>query len=258
MKLLVQADDYGISKAVSLGIIHGIKNGMIRNTGLFANMEWTKECVEYIKPYLDQIDFGIDLNITTGKPLLPKEKIPSLVKENGEFFTSWEMRELQKHESTLFKIEVYAEFETQILKFIELVGKKPDYIHSHAFTNESILEVQRQLSKKYDIPFASDVWKKTFGCQVTEYRIPWYLKPANLENQMNSSLSSYILTHADDLLKNEYNLLVGHMGYVDRELVDLSSYHLYRLNDLEGACNPEVLEWIHKNNVQLIRYKDII
>ena len=46
MKLLVQSDDYGITRAVSRGIIHGIKNGVIRNTGLFANMPWSEECVD--------------------------------------------------------------------------------------------------------------------------------------------------------------------------------------------------------------------
>ena len=64
MKLLVQSDDYGITKAVSLGIIEAIKFGIVRNTGLFANMPWTEEVVGLIKPFLNNIAFGVDLNIS--------------------------------------------------------------------------------------------------------------------------------------------------------------------------------------------------
>ena len=38
MKLLVQGDDYGFTKGVTYGILDAIDNGVLRNTGLFANM----------------------------------------------------------------------------------------------------------------------------------------------------------------------------------------------------------------------------
>ena len=75
MKLLIQADDYGITRAVSSGIVFGIHHGLVRNTGIFTNMDWTEECLDMIKPYLDQIDLGIDLNISTGRPILPTYQI---------------------------------------------------------------------------------------------------------------------------------------------------------------------------------------
>ena len=48
MKLLIQSDDYGITPAVADGIIYGITQGVIKNTGLFSTMPWAKECVEKI------------------------------------------------------------------------------------------------------------------------------------------------------------------------------------------------------------------
>ena len=90
MKLLIQADDYGITRAVSSGIVFGIHHGLVRNTGIFTNMDWTEECLDMIKPYLDQIDLGIDLNISTGRPILPTYQIPTLVNQEGIFLTSWE------------------------------------------------------------------------------------------------------------------------------------------------------------------------
>ena len=40
MKLLVQGDDYGFTKGVTYGILDAIDNGILRNTGLFANMPY--------------------------------------------------------------------------------------------------------------------------------------------------------------------------------------------------------------------------
>ena len=62
MKLLIQSDDFGITRAVSQGCIFGIQNGVIKNTGMFTNMPWIEECVFLLKPYINDIAFGIDLN----------------------------------------------------------------------------------------------------------------------------------------------------------------------------------------------------
>lgn len=37
-KLLFQSDDYGLTDSVADGILKGIDQGIIRNTGLFVNM----------------------------------------------------------------------------------------------------------------------------------------------------------------------------------------------------------------------------
>lgn len=259
MKLLVQADDYGISRAVARGIVYGVENGIIRNTGMFANMPWAEECVEWIRPHLDKIAFGIDLNLTTGKPLLSAKTLPTLTTSEGDFHTSWASRKLDadlKRQHTNPE-EVYWECKAQIQKFIQIVGKKPDYIHSHAYTTQQIVEVQRMLSKEYEIPYSADVWKCIFGCEIADYRMEWYRKPSTLENQKVSSLKQYLLEHESELLSKEYNLLVGHMGYVDKELMELSTYSLYRINDLEAVTSPEIIRWANENPIELMTYRGI-
>lgn len=259
MKLLLQSDDYGISPAVALGTIHGIRNGLIRNTGLFSNMPWAAQCVEWIRPLLPDIAFGLDLNLTTGTPLSPPRSIPSLVRKDGNFHSSWESRKMDAEQGTdhADPQEILREFKAQLQAFVSLVGKQPDYIHPHAYTTPMILNVQREICRQYHIPFSSDVWQQSAGFGVPEYRIPWYKRPATLENQAASSLRQYILDHGNDLLTQDVCILVGHMGYLDRELMELSSYTLYRPNDLAGVTDPEVLTWVRNDSVQLITYRDL-
>ena len=45
--------------------------------------------------------------------------------------------------------------------------------------------------------------------------------------------------------------------YVDDELLKLSSYHLYRIKDLEGITNLEVMDWVKESHISLIRYSEI-
>ena len=86
-KLLVQGDDFGFTKAVTLGIVDAIDNGVLRNTGLFTNMPSTKLAVSYMKDR-PHVCFGIDFNIVSGKPVADPKEIPHLVDENGEFIRS--------------------------------------------------------------------------------------------------------------------------------------------------------------------------
>lgn len=261
MKLLLQSDDYGMTKAVARGIIDGIENGLIKNTGMFTNMPWAEECSQWIKPYLDDIALGIDLNITTGSPILPPEEVSTLVKEDGTFYTSWQSRKLDTKENnfnhTAYE-DVYNEFDAQIQKFIQLFNKKPDYIHSHAYGTDMTIQIQRELSKKYDIIYSSDAWKFIVNFEVPEYRMGWCMKPPTFENQARSSLKNYILENSQELLNKDYNVLVGHMGYVDKDLLDLSTYNLYRINDLDAVVSPEIKQWVKDNHVEMITYKDIV
>ena len=95
------------------------------------------------------------------------------------------------------------------------------------------------------------------GITAQEYRIGWYKKPATLENQAASSLKAYILENSETLLAQEYYVLIGHMGYVDKTLMELSTYSLYRLNDLDAVISPEMKAWVREHNVELITYKDL-
>ena len=257
MKLIVQSDDYGITPAVAQGIIYGIKNGVVRNTGLFANMPWSEECVAWIKPYLDDIALGIDLNASTGSSLLGYEKVPSLCHEDGSFYTSRENRALDtdanNHDHVVYE-EVYAEFEAQIQKFIELVGKKPDYIHGHAYGTATTFKASMDLAKKYDCLYSTQL-AKIPGMKCAG--MGWYQYGGGPEAQLEEDLTSYITNDVDGLLQHEYGYLITHCGWADSPLFDLSSFNTCRVKDLEALTSNEVKQWIKDNNIELITYKDL-
>lgn len=258
MKLIVQSDDFGITRAVSLGCIEGIKNGIIKNTGMFANMPWIEECVEWIQPYVSQIAFGIDLNLSTGPSLLGYDKIPSLIKENGMFYSSKENRLFDKEENNFDHLhdhrdEVYCEFKAQIEKYIEIMQHKPDYIHNHAYGTPTTMEVTRTLAKEYDVICSSYLHDQK---DVQETSMGWYIW-GDAQKQTTEDPITYITSDKDGFLTKPYGYLVTHCGYVDAELFALSSFSTCRAMDLQAMKSTEIKEWIKRNNIELITFKDL-
>lgn len=256
MKLIVQSDDYGITRGVSQGILSGIRYGIIRNTGIFTNMPWTEECAEWIRPELDRIALGIDLNASTGSSVLGHSVLPSLTHEDGSFLTSRENRALDTQENGFDHVsydEVYLEFEAQIQKFIDVMGRLPDYIHRHAYFTKTTDRVINDLARKYGLP-DSDTVMHLEGMKLAASE--WY-RVGTADEQLKTDLTSYILEDRAHLLDSEFGFLCGHAGYADTEIIALSSFNILRIKDLEGFCNPKVLQWVNDNQIELITYRDL-
>lgn len=260
MKLLAQSDDYGITRACAQGALHAIKNGIIRNTGFFTNMPWCEECYEWIKPYLNQIAFGIDLNASTGPSILGHEKLPHLTHEDGNFLGSKENRALDNDENNHdhlanYKEELYAEFDAQIQKYIELVGHAPDYIHNHAYGTKTTAEVTHELSVKYGCICTTSLMKHE---EVASPGMGWYAYGDPIA-QLNGDLESFIVEDKGNLLSSnkEYGYLICHCGYADVEIFGLSSFSTCRLKDTEGVTSNKTKQWIKDNNVELVSFNDL-
>lgn len=258
MKMLIQSDDFGITRAVSQGCIFGIRNGVVKNTGMFANMPWIEECVSWLKPYLNDIAFGIDLNLSTGSSLLAHSVIPDLTKVNGEFFTSRENRQLDCEKNGFDHLanssnQVYDEFKAQIEKYIRLVGKKPAYIHNHAYGTPTVDAVTKRLAKEYDVICTLDLMKQN---EVKQAGMGWYT-PGDAQSQLSGNLTNYITEDKGELIGSKYGYLIAHCGYLDAEIFQLSSFNTCRAMDLHALTSNEVKKWIVDNQVELITFKEL-
>lgn len=265
MKLLVQADDFGFTKATTYGTIEGIDYGILTCSGLFTNMSTSEFAAKYIKERPD-FCFGMDFNISNGPCVSKPSEIPNLVDENGEFIRS-SIRikdprfETEKGRSEMFPYdEVYHELLAQYKRFIELTGKKPRYLQSHSLSHENYIEAIRHLAKEEHIPYAMDVLEK----YKFKFYVDYHDNEATMKKifdplaQVNRSPLKMLLDRRDELLKYEYVFIGGHAGYVDAELFQLSTCSIERCKDLELVLSEEVKKWINENNIELITYDDLV
>ncbi|MBR3343178.1 MAG: ChbG/HpnK family deacetylase [Solobacterium sp.] len=257
MKLLVQSDDYGITRAAAQGCLYGIRCGIVRNTGMFTNMPWAEEVAEWIRPYLDQISLGIDLNASTGSSLLGYDKVPSLCHEDGTFLSSKENYALDNEANGFDHVnfdEIYTEFEAQTEKFIALFGKAPDYIHGHAYGTKTVTRAHRAIAEKYVRPYSVDIIEDS---TVANLGMNHYRFGNDLNAQLQDDLKDRILNAPESFVNADRGFIISHCGYLDAELFGLTSFTIYRMKDLEALTSSEVLEWVRKNNIELVRYSDL-
>jgi len=255
MKVIIQSDDFGITEAVSCGIIKAIKDGVLSCTGLFSNMPAAEFAVEAIRPY-SHICLGEDINLVAGRPCADPSDIPTLVQENGYFKTSGMHRAIdqadgcQKH---LSLDECLIEVEAQIQRFIELTGKKPEYLHGHSYQAPEIRQAMKAMSEKYQVPLTSEMIAQN---QMAKLSKTWNKKPFSFEDQRAADPLSCVLEDRE-FLKHDLGWIGFHCGYVDNELFDVSTYTVIRNRDLAAVTSHEMKQWIEDNQIEVITYRDL-
>lgn len=128
MKLIITADDYGMSVGVNNAIIEGVKAGVITSTNVMTNMEYYKDFT-VLKQYNPNVSIGIHWTLTAGKPVTDICQIPSLVDNNGCFYSYAEFhRRYRQHK--IRDDEIATELKGQYDLFHSLYGD-PDYWNTH-------------------------------------------------------------------------------------------------------------------------------
>lgn len=179
MKLLVQGDDFGFTRGVTLGIVDSIDRGVLRNTGLFANMPSSEFAVQFMKDR-PQVCFGIDFNIVSGHSVADPHDIPHLVDANGEFIRSGvrtrdPLFATEEGRRKMFPYdECYLEMKAQYERFICLTGHRPGYLHAHSLMHENYIQAIRDLAEKTGIPFSMDIQKKMNFVSIADFMPDFY------------------------------------------------------------------------------------
>lgn len=268
MKLLVQGDDFGFTRAVTYGILDAMELGILTCTGLFVNMPSSEFAARQIPLHPDTC-FGIDFNITSGPCVADPASIPHLVDEKGEFirskvkFSDPRFADPAGRAELWPKEEVMIELEAQYARYVELVGREPEYVHTHSLGRAvpTYIEAVSEIGKKHGVPMAAEAREKLgFG---DLHRQTWSSfgktpkKEFNAEKQLSKDTLAQTIQYRDDLLSYEYAALDGHPAYIDADLIALSTVSLERCKDLEMMMSENMKQWIRDNQVELISYRDI-
>jgi hypothetical protein len=128
--LTIVADDYGIGRETSRGILDLATEGRITATVLIVNAPDAERAVREWLAVDPPADLGWHPNLTLDRPLSPPRRVPSLVRPDGSF---WPLRDFLKR-TCLGQIrfeDVRAEWQAQYRRFIELAGRPLALVNSH-------------------------------------------------------------------------------------------------------------------------------
>ena len=121
--LIVNADDFGLSKGQNYGIIEACRNGIVTSTTALVNGQAIDHAVQLSRDE-PSLAIGMHFVLTMGKPLTA---MPGLTRDGVLGKWIWQLAE----EGALPLEEITQELASQYLRFIELFGRKPTHLDSH-------------------------------------------------------------------------------------------------------------------------------
>jgi len=126
--LIINADGYGIERGVNDAIEECIEFGTVSSISSNVNFPLSTELPDLLKKF-PRLSVGCHLNPVIGKPVLPPDKIPSLVNATGEFHYHEFDRKLNSGWIVLRELE--SELLAQVQRCRDLAGHAFSHIDCH-------------------------------------------------------------------------------------------------------------------------------
>ena len=246
IRLIINADDFGYSRAVNYGIIDAYKIGLLTSTTMMTNMPGTDHGV-ILADENPGLGVGVHLVLTCGRPLLKNHK--TIVDGEGNF------RELSFYEKMGFQIdleEVYREWKEQIERFLSF-GLIPTHLDSHHHVNAKgdIYKVFLRLAREYGLPVRNnmnkEVYENGYEYRRTDVFVGEVEKAILVPEKLIRSLE-----------ENSTIEIMCHPAYVDNFLLRSSSFVYPRLEELELLTDDKIVNEVKGNkNIKLMTYREL-
>jgi predicted glycoside hydrolase/deacetylase ChbG (UPF0249 family) len=153
--IIVHADDVGVTHSVNAATVTALNSGLVNSASIMVPCPWFPEIADYAKAHQD-VDFGLHLTLTAERvyyrwgPVAPRDKVPSLVDENGYFWHDWSPT------THIDPKDVEVELRAQIERALAM-GVRPTHLDSHQYrlimTNKELFDVFVRLAHEYKLPF---------------------------------------------------------------------------------------------------------
>lgn len=152
MKILVTADDFGLSHGNNVAIDYCMRNGLASSAQIVVNSEFTKEAIDLARAggYMDKI--GLHINLVSDKALShPITEIEEYYKGGFNGFSLWSYKKVFGNK---YISELREEIEAQIQYFLTFFPTKGLSTHHDIMFARPVLKAIKPLIKRYGFKMA--------------------------------------------------------------------------------------------------------
>jgi hopanoid biosynthesis associated protein HpnK len=128
-RVIINADDFGLSPGVNRGIVAAFLDGILTSTTMLVNLPSFDDAVALALSH-PTLPVGIHLSLLWGRPVSDPAVVPSLVERDGTFPRSLTVLVRRYVLGTLNLEHVRTEFRAQIERF-RRTGLTPSHVDSH-------------------------------------------------------------------------------------------------------------------------------
>lgn len=153
--LIINGDDFGMCHAVNAAVMRALPEGILRSTTLMVPCPWALHAMHFLTAH-PEFSFGVHLTALSDwvdyrwGPVTPREKVPSLVDNNGTFYN---FEQMPKFLAQVDLGQLEMEFRAQI-EVVLAAGLQPTHLDWHALRisgREDIFDVLLRLAKEYGL-----------------------------------------------------------------------------------------------------------
>jgi len=277
-RLIVNADDYGLTATVSAGIRQAHEAGIVTSTTAMMNMAGVEDELHTALRACPKLGLGVHLVLTAGKPLLPAKEVPSITAISGtESFPKLAI--LSKSGDRLKAEEVKVEWRAQIEKFIRATGRRPDHLDSHHHTSyltPPVFGAMLELAREYDcairMPLAGEIdLRLLLGDhaadsvdRVVQFLLPMLLASTDVRRPNCSEMGFYdqqatldTLHAIIDRLPEGVTEIMCHPSVPDETLSQISGYNRQRAVELNLLTDPSLKDRLRATGAKLISFGEL-
>jgi predicted glycoside hydrolase/deacetylase ChbG (UPF0249 family) len=153
--LIINADDFGMCHAVNEAVMRAFPAGVLRSATLMVPCPWALHAMRFLADH-PEIPFGVHLTAISDwadyrwGPVTPREKAPSLIREDGSFYNFDQMRYFLG-QVDLGQLEM--EFRAQIEAVLDF-GLRPTHLDWHCLRLDgwdAVYDVMLGLAVEYGL-----------------------------------------------------------------------------------------------------------
>jgi hopanoid biosynthesis associated protein HpnK len=283
--LILNADDFGMTRGVNEGIVRSHREGILTSTTLMATGAAFDDAVAAAKA-TPTLGVGCHLVLTGGVAISPPKEIPSLVDSDGRLPRT--LGDFLKR-LTFGKIrarEVEIELRAQIEK-IRGAGIEPTHCdtHKHTHAHPAVMEVLAGLLREMRIPRVrmpvedlGDAWSSSQGLPGIPKRLASAAAVRVVAGGFRNTVRRYGLHTPDrflglaatgelgpgllrrllDRVQEGSTEIMVHPGVRDAELERSGSrLQVERQHEMDGLLAPEVRRAVYQQGFRLITYREL-
>lgn len=248
--LIVNADDFGLSKGQNYGIIDSFRHGAVTSTTALVNGEAVDHAVQLCRDE-PKLAVGMHFVLTLGKPLTQMLNFT----RNGLLGKwVWEMAD----EDMLPLNEIAEELECQYQRFIKLFGREPTHLdsHHHVHMIPQIFPIVAHFATQRGLPLRLD---RNSVTNETNFAQALLSSQGFSSEFYGDEISEALFLQALDAsaARGEASLeVMCHPAFIDNTL-RRSAYCYPRLTELEVLTSPSLKYAIAERGYYLGNFQDL-
>jgi hopanoid biosynthesis associated protein HpnK len=269
-RLIVNADDFGLSRSVNEAVIRAHREGILTSASLMVNEAGFNEAVKLAREN-PKLGVGLHLTLLYGHSVLPPDQIPGLVNASGVFVGNSVHVGMKYFFKRNLLAQLRAEIHAQFEKF-RATGLPLDHVngHLHLHLHPVIFKILMQDSEMLGIRhlrLTRDCLSRSrkISCGHWFYRVSHAVIYEWLSGRARKKLAQKKIHHTqitfgllqDSRVDEAYVLkLLPELPPGDSELYSHPSLDKFR-HEFDALVSPRVREQVEKLGIGLIRYQDL-